>query len=231
MLLHVLNAVFLLAILAVIILLIVNNGCGRFHPKPPGEAEVDVPAVFAFVNELNVLTNIMIAVPGLMLLVLGFPLEGALVLLCAVMSILWHASGTRVFAVLDYICAALALFVMVCVFLRIVQVRGLPELSPFWLIIPIAAFLAFGGVRQHDDTSYLQSRIAHALWHVLGGVVFLMIVQELLRAPSLLPSRDLRAAIRLTDARMRRRARRYPRSWSLVVGLFRDLFRVTTTNG
>jgi hypothetical protein len=213
----VLNVVALVTICALVVWLSTSQGCHTVPSRPndaESAAEVDLEHVLRQINGLNVMSNLLIAVPGIILLIMGLPLEGGLVMVCAFFSTLWHATGWRSFAIVDKIFAILTLCSMVLVFLRICQVRGYPELSAFYLILPAACALMYlggdaaciandGSLRPANaQTLFLTGRISHAIWHVLVGAVFMVLVIELLRTPDLIPNRLLANTVRARDAQM-----------------------------
>jgi hypothetical protein len=235
----VLNALAIIVLFCLTIWLVVHKGCNSVPPRPltVGEqAGVDVSTLLEFVDALNVVTNLLIVVPGLMMAVMGFPIEGGVVLLCGVFSCLWHATGIRGFAVADGLLATLAFITMFLGYCRIVQLRGWPEFTAFYVAVPLAGMLAFVGGNAFvgkdvsDHTRFITDRMAHSLWHVLVAASFYLVVMELQRVPGLIPNRPLREAIRARDEKMRRSlwkqegAHGSPPA-SLVYGLFRDLVR------
>jgi hypothetical protein len=180
------------------------------------------------------MTNLLIAVPGLLLIVMGFPFEGIVVTLCAATSCIWHATGWNGMAIADDLFAVLSFLALLMSFLRVVQVRGWPEFSAFYLTIPFAGLLAFAGSgvlaskNVSPETAFITDRIAHTLWHVLVASTFFLILSEIQRVPGLLPNRALREAIRARDEKMRRRLWRIHGEngspyISLAYGLVRDL--------
>ena len=233
----------LLSTLAILVLsglaiwFVAIKGCSSVPHRPLTREEyagVDVNELLAFVDTLNVITNLLIAIPGIMLLVMGFPLEGGIVLLCGVFSCLWHATGLRGFAIADGLLAVLSFATMCLGYCRIAQLRGWPEFTAFYMAVPFAGMMAFVGSNAfvgkdvNSHTRFLTDRIAHSLWHVLVAASFYLVVMELQRVPELLPNRLLRETIRVRDEKMRRNlweregAHGSP-SRSLVYGVFRDL--------
>jgi len=99
MILTILNAIIIAVLTVIIGVVVANNSCMSFSTSTEltEMSEVEPLIVYQFVSSLNVITNLLIAVPGLALLVLGFPVEGSLTMLCAIFSIAWHSSGERLF--------------------------------------------------------------------------------------------------------------------------------------
>ncbi len=225
MLLNLLNWVFILVVAGAVLVIALSNNCAHFHPMPTPQQldDVDVNAVFNLVYELNIYTNIVIAIPGLMLLFSGFVVEGTIILLTALFSTMWHVTGEHVWSTLDWIFAALTGLITVMLLLRIAQVRGWPEFVAFWIVLPLMALIAWSGFDQSgSSTNYFRGRVSHALWHVLNGATLIILVVELLRAVPAVPSHRLRHAALNKDVRMWERWRG-SRSVSLVFDLFKDL--------
>lgn len=237
MLAALLNTLAILVLSGLAIWFVAIKGCSSVPHRPLTREEyagVDVNELLAFVDTLNVITNLLIAIPGIMLLVMGFPLEGGIVLLCGVFSCLWHAIGLRGFAIADVLFAILSFATMCLGYCRIAQLRGWPEFTAFYMAVPFAGMMAFVGGNAfvgkdvNSHTRFLTDRIAHSLWHVLVAACFYLVVMELQRVPELLPNRLLRETIRVRDEKMRRNvweregAHGSP-SKSLVYGVFRDL--------
>jgi hypothetical protein len=249
--LAVVNVVVLILLAGGLVWLVAEQGC--HHQVPPVTSEtqqqqVDVRHVLRHIDGLNVITNLLIAVPGVMFLVMGFVLEGSLVLLCSLASCLWHGTGSWAYGVLDQVMASLTAITMLLVFLRICQSRGYPEFSAFYLILPAAAVLMYAAgdarfiantIDEGEDrrpspaTAYVEQRVAHALWHVLVGAVFMVLAVELLRTPDLLPNRRLASTSHARDSSMRARTWRARGSVgkgpnpTILGGLLADLVRRT----
>ncbi len=69
----VINAALLIVFSIAIVCVVATQGCARLPPRPTTEHDkesVDVEFVLRYVNGLNVLTNVLISIPGLILLVL-----------------------------------------------------------------------------------------------------------------------------------------------------------------
>lgn len=226
-LLTLLNWVFIVVVIVAVMWVALSNNCSQYHPIPTHEEleEVDTELVFDLLYELNIYTNLVIAIPGLMLLFMGFVVEGSILILASIFSIMWHVTGEQVWSVLDWIFAALAAFVMVTTLLRIAQVRGWPEYVAFWIVLPLMALLAWSGFDQtSDSTSYIKGRASHSLWHVLNGVTMIILALELLRCVPAVASDRLRRSAVNRDLRMWKRWGG-SRSGSVTFDLFRDLVR------
>lgn len=234
---RVLNVIVLLLIFAFILYLVIVKGCSSLPPRPltaEEQAKIDNTTVLGAINAMNVMTNILIAAPAIALMSMGFIADGTVTLLCAAFSILWHASGWTVFGILDEIFAVLAFIIVTLAFLRIVQVRGLPEISGFYMILPVFALASYAGSGalipkgSTTETRFVIDRMVHGMWHVSIGAMFFLVIAELQRTPALFPNTALRDTIRARDERMRDRMTRFERgrrapAWSLAFGLFRDL--------
>lgn len=244
MVMRIFNSVALFALGILLVCLVASQGCHKVHTHPAEcdvNERVDVEQLLRHVNGLNVLTNVLIAVPGIMLLVLGLPLEGTIVLMCTMFSCLWHASGWRTFGVVDQIFASLTAITMLLIFLRICQVRGYPEFTAFYLVLPLVGLMMFaagdspfitndGSPRPNAPTAVAFRLVSHTLWHVLSAALFMVLVAELLRTPYLLPNRRLANTVSARDAQMRLRTWRargkLGRGFNMTIvgGLFADLF-------
>lgn len=225
MLLTALNAVFIITILVAVVIFAMLNRCSKFSPIPTaGELDgVSVQKTAEFVNTLNIISNIIIVIAGLVVLTLGFPLEGGIFLLTAVFSMMWHASGEIFWSVLDHIFAGLSFIVVTLMYFRIVQVAGWPLLSPFYLALPVLGLIAFSAIKHKSPEDYLNDRISHVSWHVLSGTAFLIVALEYARVPSLVPNRALRKELFQRQRCLWTRPLRSRPRWSAVVGLFQDL--------
>jgi hypothetical protein len=223
------QVIVLLIVILVVVYVAVTKSCSHVSPIPPaGLADADIEKVADFINSLNIITNLLIAVPGIMLLVMGFPVEGGLVVLCSIFSCLWHATGYRSFAVLDTVFAVLAMLAVALAFLRVMQVRGYPEFTAFYLTLPLAALLFFVvGGHSHtakESTLFITDRISHIIWHTLVAASFFLVALEVSRVPSLLPNRRLADAIRVKNLRMQSHDHPNRQPWaSLGIGFFASL--------
>jgi hypothetical protein len=228
-LLTVLNLVFIVALLAVVIAIVLSNNCTSYHPLPTREQleKVDIVSTFRTVYRLNIMTNLMYVIPGLMIMFAGYVFEGGVLVLTALFSTMWHVTGDYQWRLLDWTFAALSAISMVLAVLRIVQVRGWPEFGGAWLILPLMGMLLWGGMDDlEDETSYINGRASHMLWHVLTGATMMMVAIELLKCTPALPNRALRASILSKDMRMWKRWEGYgggSRTVSLGFDLFKDL--------
>jgi len=236
------NAAILIALSIGIVCVVATQGCATLPPRPTTEQSqetVDIEYILRYVNGLNVLTNVLIAVPGIMLLIMGFPFEGLIVLLCAVFSCLWHGSGWDVFGIFDVVFASLAMIVLLAIFLRICQFRGAPEFWSFYLVLPVIGILCFACAgdswisgdteKCNDATVFIAHRTVHIIWHVLTAACFFVMVIELMKVPHLMPNQ------RLSDTIITRNMRASYRNWktrgslapnpSIIAGIFADLLR------
>jgi len=226
---QVLNAIVLIVVGIGLVALVVVNSCSFFPPLPKEQTleEANGAEVYRFVYALNIVTNVLFAVPGVMLMIMGFPFEGAIYILTAVFSALWHITGSRAMSALDITFSACALLVTVALFLRVVQVRGLPEMWAFYLALPIMAVIMFKAVRGEHVDDWISNRMAHVLWHVLTAALFILVTVELLKTPCLIRNKGLRDAIVLRDQAMWVRAAERNScakpSVSIIYGLFKDL--------
>ena len=207
-----------------------NNTCPGHTPTPTrAEIEATDPAwIYQIVYELNILSNAIFCVPALALYVLGFPGEATVLLVLAMLSTMWHATGQHAWGALDVIFAGMAFVVMLLVLLRVVQVRGWPLFAAYYLTLPLLGLLAFGAIRTDaGPAEFVRDRICHTLWHVLVAAGFLFITLEVARTPALLPNRAAAAYTRGRDATAERYGRTHesPAPPSLVYGFFRDLVR------
>ncbi len=229
-----LNALAIIGLILVAVYFIVMRGCNKRapHPATPGAADgLDPSELLDFIDSLNVLTNVLIAIPGVMFAVMGFAFEGSLLVLTAIFSCLWHASGWKLFEVADTALACATFAAMLTGFLRVCQVRGFPEFGAFYVALPVGALIFFGANTspcQEKGTSYAKDRISHVVWHVMAAVCFVVVAIEVLRTPDLLPNRRLAAAVEFRNADMRARSERSrggsSPNRSLVIGLVEDLF-------
>ena len=228
-LLTILNVVFIITLLVVVIAIVMSNDCASYHPLPTREQldNVDIVSTFRAVYRLNIMTNLMYAIPGLMMMFAGYAVEGGLLVLTALFSTMWHVTGDYVWSVLDWIFAAFSAIAMVFSVLRIVQVRGWPAFGGAWIVLPLMGLLLWGGLGEVDnETSYINGRAAHMLWHVLTGAAMMMVAIELLKCTPALPNNALRASVLSKDMRMWKRWERYgggSRTVSLSFDLFKDL--------
>ena len=239
------NAALLIAFAIAIVCVVATQGCATLPPRPTTEhakESVDIEFIVRYVNGLNVLTNVLIAVPGLMLLIMGFTFEGLIVILCAVFSCLWHGSGWYAFGIIDVIFASLSMLVLLTIFLRICQIRGAPEFWAFYLILPVIGVMCFacvgdnwvvgGGTEQiecNDATSFITHRTAHVIWHVLTAACFFVLVIELMRVPNILPNQRLADTITTRNIRAQYRVLKSKTgrpNVSIVAGLIADLLAV-----
>lgn len=238
-----LNAVLLVGLTGAIVWTAVKQACYNQPHGQYGNHSVNVDHVLRHIHGLNVLTNLLLAVPGLMLAVMGFPLEGCIVILTALFSCLWHASGWQIFGVCDQFFASLTLVTMMLIFLRICQARGYPEFTCFFLVLPAVGLLMFstgdsahiandGSVVRNDETCFVAGRMSHSLWHVLSAATFFVLALELLRTPDLLPNRPLASAVQTRDYQMKLRTWRtrgnkgLGPSSTVFGGLLQDLFSI-----
>ncbi len=227
-----LNAAFILSLLLAAVVLAVWNTCASYPPRVTQETidSIDRASTVRFVNSLNIVSNLVLVVGGLVVLTIGFPLEAAVFLLAGVFSMLWHASGQTLWKVMDYIFSILSLFVLACLYLRIVQVASWPLLSALYLFLPLLGVVAYGAVLggESDSTDFLNGRIAHVCWHLLGGAAIILIALEYLRVPCLVRNPWLRRALLAREARMWAYARKTgycdtEPPWSSTVGFFQDI--------
>lgn len=241
---RILNVVSLVVFGVLIVWLVADQGCHTVSNRPNDSistSKVDVEHVLRQINGLNVLTNLLVAVPGIMLLLMGLPLEGGMLLLCTGMSCMWHASGWKSVGVLDQIVASFTCFTALLIFFRICQVRGYPEFTAFYLTLPAAGVLMLlagsadfvtndGSCKPSGSTMYITNRISHSLWHVISGALFFILTIELLRTPDLLPNRRLAGTVHTRDAKMRMRTWRTRGDFSkgpsatIIGGLLADIF-------
>ena len=235
-----LNAVLLVGLTVLILWTAFKQACYNQPHEQYGNNSMSVDHVLRHIHGLNILTNLLLAVPGLMLAVMGFPLEGCIVILTALFSCLWHASGWKIFGMCDQILASLTLVTMMLIFLRICQTRGYPEFTCFFLVLPAVGMLMFstgdsahiansGSTAPNEETCFVAGRMSHSLWHVLSAATFFVLALELLRTPDLLPNRPLASAVQTRDYQMKLRTWRtrgckgLGPSSTVIGGLLQDL--------
>ena len=150
--------------------------------------------------KLNVTSNVLLVVPAVLLFIMGFMVEGAIVAMCAVLSSYYHSIGGKVLDVLDKFFACLTGMILTFAVIRNWQIRGAPTFLSLFLFVPLLGIVCYAYInvkqlhrhQQHTYSTYLFDRVLHALWHIIVAFSLSIAIIELQLAPSLIPNGHMR---------------------------------------
>lgn len=150
--------------------------------KPRERAVEVLPDIYYKV--LNLMTNIFLLVFPILLAIAGYTVEAVIVTLSAVVSFVYHVLETEWLGKLDVALAIPTAFFVAVTAVRAWTVR--PNSLLFWLsmlcFIQAAVVFAVCAWAEPMAPDYAYNRVAHALWHVLGGLGGALLVADLWRS-------------------------------------------------
>jgi hypothetical protein len=164
------------------------------------------------IYDLNVVTNVLIAIPCVMLFIMGFFVPSFILFMCVIFSCLWHATNHSVFRILDVVFAVLAGLCMCLGFLNISLVRGIPEMTSILILFPPMCLIIYRyktlkeTMLLSDRVSKTEDRIYHIVWHILVAFTFIVVCMELQRCHKAIPNRLMADTIHAKDILMKSNA-------------------------
>ena len=164
----------------------------------------DDPAITA----LNVLSNVLFAVAGIIFMIAGYPIEASALFLLTMCSTFWHGLGESVWRIADHVFCLLNTVLFLGVFFRLVCINGWPLLSVLYIGLILGGAACFP---MHD---------LHVFWHVLVAMFVFALGIETINSPGLISNPALRKWVKAQLQTRLNRSCKQQHSLMLV-----DLFR------
>ena len=139
---------------------------------------------------LNILTNLLFAVAGIIFMVAGYPVEASALFLLTLASTFWHGTHISAWRVCDHVMCLINAMIFLGVFFRLVCINGWPILSVLYIGLILAGAVCFS---IHD---------LHPFWHILVSMFVFALGIETIYTPGLIANKKLRET--MTDALRKR---------------------------
>lgn len=195
------------AIVGVLVVLGVIKGITQELENPGEVAEAyshDDPAT----RSLNIITNLLFALSGIIFMIAGYPVEAMILFLLTMASTFWHGVATSAWRIADHVFCLVAAVIFLGVFFRIVCINGWPLLSILYIALILGGAYCFS---VHS---------LHIFWHVLVSMFVFALGIEIMYSPGLIPNKALRDWI-LRNLRRRIKSVRDQDQTVMIADLFR----------
>ena len=148
---------------------------------------------------MNTIGNIFLFIPGLLAFIMGYYVEGSLMIIAAIISTIYHIIETPAWRAADSLSGKIYSAIS---FIFLIQLARVQWGNP---VIILSALLAIGGLlifaiyapgakkeKSGTDLVYIENRLIHSLWHIIGVMSILLILTQMLSVPSQIPNKGLR---------------------------------------
>ena len=173
---------------------------------------------------MNTITNMYLFLPGILCCLLGFYIEGIILLVGAVASTIYHIVETDAWRIIDVVFGILYLIIMVLFFVRLFMLQPRNPMIWFILFLSLPAFALFWiGLwsPDHDATEEIQARLYHSIWHIGAASAGVLLISQFFSFPAHISNKNFKQYVLKTQANYRTRSAGGP---SLLRSTLMDLF-------